>query len=64
LGDETTVTTKKKFYLSKTLWLNAIAAVALFAQAQFGFVVSPEMQAFALMFLNMVVRIVTKEPLS
>ena len=65
MADETPViTTTKKWYLSKSLWLNAIAAVALFAQAQFGFLVSPELQAFVLMFLNMIVRLITKESLS
>ncbi len=51
----------KKWYKSKTLWINAIAAVAFFVQAQFGFVVSLEYQAFVLAIVNLILRWITKE---
>lgn len=54
----------KKWYLSKTLWVNAIAIVALVLQAQFGFVIGGEEQLAILAVVNLVLRAVTKEPLS
>jgi uncharacterized protein involved in exopolysaccharide biosynthesis len=57
------VTIKKKWYLSKTMWVNAIAAVALGLQSAFGFEVSPEYQAYALVAINLVLRWITKEEL-
>ena len=32
----------KKWYLSKTLWINIVAVVALIAQLHFGFIIVPE----------------------
>jgi hypothetical protein len=54
----------KKWYLSKTLWVNAIAIAALIAQAQLGFVMSGEEQVAILAVINLILRVVTKEPLS
>ena len=53
----------KKWYLSKTLWINLVAAIALIAQLHFGFIVSPEEQLAILTLINLAVRIVTKEEL-
>jgi hypothetical protein len=54
----------KKWYSSKTLWVNAIAIAALIAQAQLGFVMSGEEQVAILAVINLILRVVTKEPLS
>lgn len=54
----------KTWYLSKTLWLNIIAVVALLLQAQYGFVLDPEAQAGALALINLVLRLVTGQPLA
>ena len=57
---ETTV-----WYLSKTLWVNAIALVAMIVQGITGnVVVSMELQATILGVVNMVLRLVTKKPVS
>lgn len=56
-------TVKKKWYLSKTMWVNAIAVVALGIQNAFGWEISPEIQAYALAGINIILRIVTKEEL-
>ena len=56
-------TIKKKWYLSKTMWVNAIAAVALGFQNAFGWEVAPEIQAYALVAVNMILRWITKEEL-
>lgn len=54
----------KSWYLSRTLWVNVLAAVALFLQNQYGFVMPPELQAGFLMALNVVLRVITKEGLT
>lgn len=54
----------KKWYQSKTLWVNALAALAFFVQAQFGYVVPMELQATVLAAINLILRAVTKEGLS
>jgi len=54
----------KKWYLSKTLWVNIIAIAGLIAQAQLGFVMSGEEQVAILAVINLILRVVTKEPLS
>jgi len=53
----------KKFYESKTFWVNIIAMVALIIQAKYGFVVAPEEQVAALAIINLVLRAITKKPL-
>jgi len=54
--------TGKKFYLSKTFWVNILCAAALGAQMKFGFVVSPDLQALALTGLNLILRKLTNQP--
>ena len=54
----------KKWYLSKTLWLNLLAIVALVAQGEFGYILDAEAQAAILAAINLMLRIVTKEGLS
>lgn len=52
----------KKWYASKTLWVNAIAVIAMGVQAfKSDWVVSPEIQASALGVVNSVLRLITKE---
>ena len=50
----------KKWYASKTLWANTLAAVAMVVQSFTGFVVEPEAQAGMLAVLNLILRAVTK----
>lgn len=54
---------KKKWYLSKTLWVNAIALAAMGIQNATGFEVSPEIQVYVLGAVNVILRLVTKEEL-
>jgi uncharacterized membrane protein len=54
----------KKVYLSKTLWVNLIALVALLAQSFAGFVIDLEAQAAILAAVNVALRLVTKEPVT
>lgn len=52
----------KKWYTSKTLWVNVIATGAIIAQAVTGKeVLPPEAQAAIITVLNMVLRAITKE---
>lgn len=53
----------KKFWESKTLWVNIIAMVALVIQAKYGFIIAPEEQAAGLVLINLVLRAITKKPL-
>lgn len=53
--------TGKKFYKSKTFWANIVMAGAVAVQAKFGFVVGPELQAFAITGINLVLRKLSKE---
>ena len=55
---------KKPFWKSKTFWANIIAVVALIFQTQFGFVISPEEQVAILGVINLILRAVTKEPIT
>jgi hypothetical protein len=53
----------KSWYLSKTLWLNAIAVLAMLLQTKFGFVIDPESQAGILAVVNLILRVITHQPL-
>jgi hypothetical protein len=53
--------TGKKWYTSKTVWVNIIAAGALFAQMKWGFIVDPATQALILSGVNLVLRKITKQ---
>ena len=54
-----------KWYASKTLWTNAVALVAMILQGVLGKEVIPlELQASILAAINMVLRFVTKQPVS
>jgi len=54
----------KKWYLSKTVWINVIALAGLIVQTQTGFLLTPEVQAMALTLVNLAVRSVTKQELT
>jgi len=54
----------KSFLTSKTLWVNAIAFIAMAVQLKTGWVLSPEYQAMALTGINAVLRAVTKAPVA
>ena len=55
---------KKPFWSSKTLWVNVLAAVALFVQNQYGYALSPDLQAYILILVNIILRTVTKTGIS
>jgi len=54
----------KNWKTSKTIWLNIIAIIALVAQSRYGFVISGEEQAGALIVINMILRIFTDRGLA
>lgn len=51
----------KKFWQSKTFWVNVLAIVGLIAQDQFGYKFSAETQVAVLAIINTGLRIITKE---
>lgn len=54
-------TATKKFWKSKTFYVNLLAIVGLVAQDQFGFALSAETQVSALAAVNVTLRLITKE---
>jgi len=53
----------KTWYTSKTLWANLVALIALALQSHYGYVLDPEIQAYILGFVNLVLRMITNQPL-
>lgn len=54
----------KKWYLSRTIWVNFIALIALIFQTITGKeIMSPEFQAMILTIANVILRIITKAEL-
>jgi uncharacterized membrane protein len=54
----------KSLWKSKTLWVNVVAMVAMIVQAVTGKdIVNIEIQAGILAFVNVILRLVTKEPI-
>lgn len=52
----------KKWYKSKTVWVNGIAIVAFIAQTLTGkAIITPEVQAIILGGINLILRTITKE---
>jgi|SRR5882672_352843 len=47
--------------MSRTIWLNVIAAICLAIQSKWGFVIDAQAQAAILIVLNVILRAVTKE---
>jgi hypothetical protein len=56
--------TGKKFYLSKTFWVNVVCAAALGLQMRYGFVIGAELQALALTAINLGLRKITNQPVT
>ena len=54
----------KKIWASKTLWVNILAIIALIVQTYTGFVIDIEAQASILAFINVALRLITKQPIS
>ena len=54
----------KKWYTSKTIWVNGILLVASVAQAKLGINLSAETQGIILTMVNLALRAVTKAPLN
>lgn len=53
----------KKFWQSKTFWVNAVSIVGIVVKSQTGFVVPVELQATLLGVINTGLRLITKEPI-
>jgi len=53
----------KKWYQSKTLWTNLVAAAAIFVSGNFGVELSGEETGAVLVLVNLVLRLLTKQPL-
>lgn len=53
----------KKWYESKTLWANVVLGVALIVQEQYGYVISPDIQALVITGINVLLRKLTKDPI-
>ena len=51
----------KKWFKSKTIWLNLIALGASLLQAKYGLVIDGATQGVILVMLNMILRTITKE---
>lgn len=58
----------KKFYTSKTLWVNVLAIIGIILNAQFGIELDAETQVTIatsiLAVINIVLRLVTKQPIT
>ena len=54
----------KKWYHSKTIWINIIAIIALVVQSQLGFVLDAADQLALLGIINIILRIITGIPIS
>ena len=54
----------KRWFSSRTIWINIIALVALLLQSQIGFELNAEETASILVVINLIMRAVTKEPLN
>lgn len=53
----------KKWYESKTVWVNTIAFVALGLQMKYGFIIDANYQSLALTLVNLGLRKITKDPI-
>ena len=53
----------KKWYLSRTIWVNLIALAALLLQTEGGIALTSEETAGILVVINLILRMITKQPL-
>lgn len=51
----------KRWFQSKTIWVNVLAAICLAVQAKWGFVIDAQAQAAILIVANLILRGMTKE---
>lgn len=51
----------KKWYWSKTLWINLISLAAFGLQSKTGYVMAPEIQLELLGIINVLLRFITKD---
>jgi hypothetical protein len=61
--EESFIMETKKWYASKTLWVNLLLLVGVIAQTQFGFEVTAEEQGAVIVIVNLILRAVTKQGL-
>lgn len=54
----------KHILSSKTIWVNLLSIVALILQKRYGFVIDESLQIEILGFINIALRMLTKEPVS
>lgn len=54
----------KSVWLSKTLWVNTIATIAMLVQYYTGFVIDPEMELAILAGINTLLRLITRQPVT
>ncbi len=52
----------KKWWTSKTMWINIIALLALVLQGIYGWTINPEYQLMILGVINVILRAITKGP--
>lgn len=52
---------QKKWYASKTLWVNLIATIVIVVQSYTGFFIDPILQGYILAGINLLLRLITKE---
>ena len=53
----------KKFYKSKTVWLNVLALVGIFLSSYFDITLTSEQTGAILVVVNLILRVVTKQAL-
>jgi len=54
----------KKWYQSKTFWINIVGAIGIAVQTQTGYIMNPATQGVILSVINMILRKITKEPVT
>ena len=54
----------KKPWKSKTLYINIVAIIAMFLESQLGYELDAETQVVILAVINLVLRLITQEPIS
>ena len=55
---------QKKWYYSKTLWMDVLFIAAFFVQSYYGFVISPEEQIAIVAVANLILRCITGKELT
>lgn len=55
------LTAVKRFYKSKTFWVNVVAIVAMVLQSETNFIIPAEAQVSVLALINLILRSITKD---